>query len=92
MLTNKLVEMQKSGSLDRLMQLLEIMSDPQFVNGLVMVMDKFSKAFKAWVNDVPNVRPVGTKGLLRITSDKDVSYTLGLMLELAKEIGKNFKS
>ncbi|PVU77766.1 DUF1641 domain-containing protein [Saccharolobus islandicus] len=92
MLTNKLVEMQKSGSLDRLMQLLEIMSDPQFVNGLVMVMDKFSKAFKAWVNDVPNVRPVGTMGLLRITSDKDVSYTLGLMLELAKEIGKNFKS
>ncbi|MEM4000796.1 MAG: DUF1641 domain-containing protein, partial [Saccharolobus sp.] len=92
MLTNKLVEMQKSGSLDRLMQLLEIMSDPQFVNGLVMVMDKFSKAFKAWVNNVPNVRPVGTMGLLRVTSDKDVSYALGLMLELAKEVGKTFKS
>ncbi|WP_338602033.1 DUF1641 domain-containing protein [Sulfolobus tengchongensis] len=91
-LTNKLVELQKSGSLDRLMQLLEILSDPQFVNGLVMVMDKFSKAFKAWINDIPNVKPAGTMQLLRIGSDKDAGYALGLMIELAKEIGRTFKS
>jgi uncharacterized protein YjgD (DUF1641 family) len=89
---NKLAELQKSGNLDKLIQLLDIMADPQFVNGLILVMDKFSKAFKAWINNIPNVRPVGTMGLLRIGSDKDVSYAIGLMLELAKEVGKTFKS
>ncbi|MEM4885037.1 MAG: DUF1641 domain-containing protein [Saccharolobus sp.] len=91
-LMGKFAELQKSGNLDRLMQLLDVMTDPQFMNGLLLVMDKFSKAFKAWVNDIPNVRPVGTMSLLRIGSDKDVGYALGLMIDLAKEVGKTFRS
>ncbi|MEM3351088.1 MAG: DUF1641 domain-containing protein [Saccharolobus sp.] len=91
-LMGKFAELQKSGNLDRLMQLLDVMTDPQFMNGLLLVMDKFSKAFKAWVNDIPNVRPVGTMSLLRVGSDKDVGYALGLMINLAKEVGKTFRS
>ncbi len=91
-LMNKFAELQKTGMMDRLIKLLDIFADPQFVNGMILVTEKFSQAFKEWINQIPNVRPAGTLSLLRAGGDKDTGYAIGLMLELAKQVGKTFKS
>lgn len=87
----KLAELQRSGVLDRMMKLIDIMADPQLMDTLATIMEKMAKAIKLWAADLPNVKPVGTLGLLRLTSDKDTSYALGVMTSLLKATGKAFK-
>ncbi|WP_162569050.1 DUF1641 domain-containing protein [Acidianus sulfidivorans] len=86
----KMAELQKSGVLDRMIKLVDVMGDPQTINTLTTVMEKFGKALKLWTQDLQNVKPVTLTGLLRITSDKDSAYALGIMLSLLKAIGQTF--
>ncbi|MCI2414796.1 MAG: DUF1641 domain-containing protein [Candidatus Aramenus sp.] len=87
----KLAELQKSGVMDRMMKLMDVMADPQFLDTMLGVMEKMSKAMKMWAADLPNVKPVGAMSLLRLTSDKDTSYALGVMTSLLKATGKAFR-
>ncbi|EWG07170.1 MAG: hypothetical protein ASUL_06613 [Candidatus Aramenus sulfurataquae] len=87
----KLAELQKSGVMDRMMKLMDVMADPQFLDTMLGVMEKMSKALKIWAADLPNVKPVGAVSLLRLTSDKDTSYALGVMTSLLKATGKAFR-
>lgn len=88
---NKLAELQKNGVLDRMIKLIDVLADPQLVDALGTVTEKMAKAIKIWSNDLPNVKPVGTMGLLRIGSDKDAAYGLGIMTSFLKATGKAFK-
>ncbi|ARM76659.1 DUF1641 domain-containing protein [Acidianus manzaensis] len=87
----KLSELQRSGALDRMIKLMDIMSDAQLMDTMTAMMEKMAKAIKIWSADLPNVKPVGTMGLLRMTSDKDTAYALGIMTSLLKATGKAFK-
>jgi uncharacterized protein YjgD (DUF1641 family) len=87
----KFAELQRNGTMDRMMKLIDVMSDPQLVDTMVTMMEKFSKVLKIWANELPNVKPVGTMGLLRISSDKDSAYALGMMTSLLKATGKAFR-
>lgn len=87
----KLAELQKTGVLDRMIKLMDVMADPQLVDTLTNMMEKMAKALKIWSNDLPNVKPIGTLGLLRIGSDKDAGYALGMMNSLLKATGKAFR-
>jgi Protein of unknown function (DUF1641). len=87
----KLAELQKNGVLDKMVRLIDVFSDPKLVDNLVLIMEKMSKALNIWVSELPNVKPVGTMGLLRMTSDKDASYALGMMKALLEATGKAFR-
>jgi len=87
-LMNKMLEMQKTGALDKMLELMTIMADPNFLDSLKMVMDKMAKALKMWVQDLPKVKPVGTFGLIMEVNKKDTQYALGAMLKLAEDLGK----
>jgi uncharacterized protein YjgD (DUF1641 family) len=87
-LMNKMIEMQKTGALDKMLELMTIMADPNFLDSLKMVMDKMAKALKMWAQDLPNVKPVGTFGLVMEINKKDTQYALGAMLKLAEDLGK----
>ncbi|WP_236748971.1 DUF1641 domain-containing protein [Acidianus manzaensis] len=87
----KIADLQKTGVLDRMIKLIDTIGDPQTINTLTSVMEKFTKALKIWSQDLPNVKPVTTTGLLRIASDKDNAYALGIMLSLLKATGQAFK-
>lgn len=87
----KIGELQKTGALDRMVKLIDVMGDVQTVNALANLMEKFSKALKIWLADLPNVKPVTLTGLLRITSDKDSAYALGALLLLLKAFGQVLK-
>ncbi|AWR98328.1 DUF1641 domain-containing protein [Acidianus sulfidivorans JP7] len=87
----KLSELQRSGVLDRMIKLMDIMADAQLVDTMTTMMEKMAKAMKIWATELPNVKPVGTMGLLRMTSDKDTAYALGIMTSLLKATGKAFR-
>lgn len=87
----KIGELQKSGVLDRMVKLIDVIGDAQTIDALTTGMEKFAKALKIWVNDLPNVKPVTLTGLLRATSDKDNAYALGMMLSFLKAIGQAYK-
>jgi len=87
-LMERLAELQKAGVIDRMMKLFEVLGDPQFVDALVMLGQKFGMALKMWVNELPTVKPVGAFGLVGALGNKDTSYALGAMLKLAEDLGK----
>ncbi|MFP3261073.1 MAG: DUF1641 domain-containing protein [Sulfolobus sp.] len=87
-LMERLAELQKAGVIDRMMKLFEVLGDPQFVDALVMLGQKFGMALKMWVNELPTVKPVGAFGLVGALGNKDTSYALGAMVKLAEDLGK----
>ncbi|WP_230937892.1 DUF1641 domain-containing protein [Sulfolobus acidocaldarius] len=91
LLFERFTYLQKTGALDRLLKVMEVFSDPQVVDGLVLFTQKFGVALKAWVNDLPSVKPVGTFGLIGALNNKDVGYTMGALLKLAEELGKSIR-
>ncbi len=90
----KLAELQKAGVMDKMMTVIDTFADPQVIDGLVLVSSKFGTALKMWVNELPTVKPAGNGLLLKtagIPADEDVRYALGVMMSLAKDIGKVFR-
>jgi Protein of unknown function (DUF1641). len=87
----KLAELQRAGVMDRMYKLIDVMADPQLVDTMVTVMEKFAKAMKIWAAELPNVKPVGIGGLAGITRDPDSKYALGIMTSLLKATGRAFK-
>ncbi|BCS94045.1 hypothetical protein L3N51_00383 [Metallosphaera sp. J1] len=87
----KFAELQRTGVMDRMYKLMDVMADPQLVDTMVSVMEKFAKAMKIWANELPNVKPVGIGGLAGLTRDPDSKYALGIMTSLLKATGKAFK-
>jgi uncharacterized protein YjgD (DUF1641 family) len=87
-LLERMAELQKAGVIDKMMKLFEVFGDPQFIDAMVALMQKMGIAMKMWVQDLPNVKPVGTFGLVGALGNKDTSYALGAMLKLAEDLGK----
>lgn len=87
----KIGDLQKSGALDRMVKLMDVVGDAQIVETLTIMMEKFTKALKIWSNELPNVKPVTLTGLLRITSDKDAAYALGALVSFLKAMGQALK-
>ncbi|BBG26257.1 DUF1641 domain-containing protein [Sulfuracidifex tepidarius] len=90
----KLAELQKTGVMDKMMSMMDTFADPQVIDGLVLMSSKFATALKMWINELPSVRPAGNGLLLKtagIPADDDVRYALGIMMSLAKDIGKVFR-
>ncbi|MEJ2771548.1 MULTISPECIES: DUF1641 domain-containing protein [unclassified Stygiolobus] len=87
-LLERMAELQKAGVIDKMMKLFEVFGDPQFVDAILALMQKMGIAMKMWVQELPNVKPVGTFGLVGALGNKDTSYALGAMLKLAEDLGK----
>ncbi|MEM0194303.1 MAG: DUF1641 domain-containing protein [Metallosphaera sp.] len=87
----KFAELQRTGVMDRMYKLMDVMADPQLVDTMVSVMEKMTKAIKIWANELPNVKPVGLTGLTGLTRDPDSKMALGVMVSLLKATGKAFK-
>lgn len=84
-LIEKLQKMQDSGALDKLYNVLDVLSDPQ-------VLDKLSTIVTAVANATRSEpKPIGYTGLLTALRDKDVALALGVLISIAKEIGKGIR-
>ncbi|MEM1626372.1 MAG: DUF1641 domain-containing protein [Sulfolobaceae archaeon] len=84
-----LSELQKNGTLDRLLTILKIFSNPEVANTLTLTLDKFSRALVQWYKELPNARPASVWSLLR--PDRDTAYGLGVLISLVREIGKSMR-
>ncbi|NON63584.1 hypothetical protein HLB03_12905 [Acidianus sp. DSM 29099] len=90
---DKVAELQRSGALDRMMKLLDIMADPQLVDSMAMLMEKMSKMMKLWTSELGNVKPAGG-AVLRLAGfpqDQDTRMGLGIAFSLLQAMGKAFK-
>ncbi|WOE51715.1 hypothetical protein RQ359_001041 [Sulfuracidifex metallicus DSM 6482 = JCM 9184] len=90
----KFAELQRTGVMDKMMSMMETFGDPQVIDGLVLMSSKFATAMKMWINELPSVKPAGNGFLLKtagIPADEDVRYAIGIMMSLAKDIGKVFR-
>jgi CMP-N-acetylneuraminic acid synthetase len=90
----KFAELQRTGVMDKMMSMMDTFGDPQVIDGLVLMSSKFATAMKMWINELPSVKPAGNGFLLKtagIPADEDVRYAIGIMMSLAKDIGKVFR-
>lgn len=84
-LLEKLQKMQESGVLEKLYNILDLLSDPKIVDKLNVIVSAVAKTATS------EVKPASYTSVLTALRDKDIALALGFLLTLAKEMGKGLK-
>ncbi|MCY0859920.1 MAG: DUF1641 domain-containing protein [Sulfolobaceae archaeon] len=87
-LAEKFTELQKSGTLDQFLTLIDVFKDKEFANAVVTLISKLSEATKAWYEELPRVKPVSPWGLLGALGDKNAQYAMGALIAYLRELGR----